>query len=41
MNLYDLKPGDAVRTVDGALVQIINETQDGAWILVLYVEEFN
>lgn len=39
MNLYELKPGDRVRTVDGALVEIVNETEDGQWILVRYLAD--
>jgi hypothetical protein len=39
MDLYDLKRGDQVRTVDGALVEILNETQDGQWILVRYLAD--
>ncbi len=38
VNLYELKPGDRVRTVDGAVVEIAAETEDGAWILARYVE---
>jgi hypothetical protein len=39
MNLYDLKRGDRARTVDGALVEIVNETEDGQWILVRYLAD--
>ena len=39
MNLYDLKRGDHARTVDGALVEIVNETEDGQWILVRYLAD--
>ena len=35
---YELKPGDKVRTIDGTVVEILNETQDGQWILVRYIE---
>jgi hypothetical protein len=38
MDVYELKPGDRVRTVDGAVAQILQETQDGQWILVRYIE---
>jgi len=38
MNIHDLKPGDKVRTVDGALVEVLKETEDGKWILVRYEE---
>ena len=39
MNIYALKPGDKVRTSDGALVEILKETEDGQWILIRYLEE--
>ena len=39
MNLYELKRGDHARTVDGALVEIVNETEDGQWILVRYLAD--
>ena len=38
MDLSTLKPGDRVRTIDGATVLVINETQDGQWIKVQYLE---
>jgi len=38
MDLYDLKPGDRVRTADGAVVEVLAETEDGQWIKVRYVE---
>ncbi len=38
MNLYDLKPGDRVRTVDGNLAEVVVPTEDGRWIKVRYVE---
>jgi hypothetical protein len=38
MDLYGLKRGDRVRTTDGALVEVLNETEDGKWILVRYLE---
>jgi hypothetical protein len=38
MDLYELKPGDRVRTIDGTVAEILNETQDGQWIKVRYVE---
>ena len=39
MDLYDLKRGDHARTVDGALVEMVNETEDGQWILVRYLAD--
>ena len=39
MDIYALKPGSKVRTADGALVQILKETEDGKWILVRYLED--
>lgn len=38
MDLYELKAGDQVRTVDGAVAEVLKETQDGKWILVRYLE---
>jgi len=38
VDLYELKPGDRVRTTDGAVAEVLNDTQDGQWILVRYVE---
>lgn len=38
MDLYQLKPGDRVHTTDGAVAEVLNDTQDGQWILVRYVE---
>ncbi len=37
VNLYDLKPGDRVRTVDGAGAEILVPTEDGQWIRVRYM----
>ena len=37
MDLYKLKPGDQVRTNDGATAEIVSETQDGEWVLVRYI----
>ena len=39
MDIHFLKPGDKVRTADGALVEILKETEDGRWILVRYLED--
>jgi hypothetical protein len=38
LDVYDLKAGDKVRTIDGSVAEIVNETQDGKWIKVRYVE---
>lgn len=38
LDLYELKPGDKVRTTQGALVQVLSETEDGRWIKVRYIE---
>ena len=38
MDLYNLRPGDRVRTMDGAIVEVLSETEDGQWIRVRYVE---
>ncbi len=39
MNLYDLKPGDKLRTIDGALAEIVKPSEDGRWILVRYLAD--
>jgi len=39
MNLYEFKRGDRARTTDGALVEIVKETEDGQWILVRYLAD--
>lgn len=38
MDIYDLKVGDRVKTVDGSIAEVLKETADGRWILVRYVE---
>ena len=37
MDLYQLKPGDRVRTIDGAVAEVTSRTEDGKWIRVRYV----
>ena len=37
MDLWQLKPGDRARTADGAVVEVVSETEDGRWILVRYL----
>ena len=37
MNLSTVRIGDKLRTVDGALVEVLKETVDGHWILVRYL----
>ncbi|MDO8617087.1 MAG: hypothetical protein Q7T33_15360 [Dehalococcoidia bacterium] len=41
MDLSVLKPGDRLRTVDGALIEVIRESEDGHWILVRYLLDTN
>jgi len=41
MDLYNLKVGDRVRTVDGNVVEVLSLTEDGSWIGVRYVEAEN
>lgn len=38
MDLTLLKPGDRIRTRDGATAEILKPTEDGKWILVRYIE---
>jgi hypothetical protein len=39
MDLWTLRPGDWVRTSDGAVVEIMAETEDGRWIRIRYIED--
>lgn len=38
VDVTTLRPGDRIRTVDGAIAQVLKESEDGEWILVRYVE---
>lgn len=38
MDIYELKVGNRVKTVDGSIAEIVKETTDGRWILVRYIE---
>ena len=38
MDISGLKPGDKVRTTDGAVAVVKQPTQDGRWILVRYTK---
>ncbi len=38
MDLWELKPGDRIRTRDSAVAEVLSETEDGAWIKVRYVK---
>ena len=38
MDLYELRRGDRVRTADGAVVEVLAETEDGQWVKVRYIE---
>jgi hypothetical protein len=38
MDLWDLEPGNRVRTVDLGVAEVVAPTEDGEWILVRYVE---
>jgi hypothetical protein len=38
MNLWLLKPGHRIRTLDGAEAEVLSETEDGSWIKVRYLE---
>ncbi len=39
MDISDLRSGDRVRTTDGAVVEVLRQTEDGKWILVRYLED--
>ena len=34
-----LKTGNRIRTVDGAVVEVLKETEDRKWILIRYLED--
>jgi len=38
MDLYELRRGDRVRTADGAVVEVLAETEDEQWVKVRYIE---
>ncbi len=38
MNLWEFRPGDTIRTGDGAVAEVLSETEDGAWIKARYIE---
>lgn len=38
MDLSELKSRDQVRTTDGDIVEVVADSEDGAWIKVRYVE---
>ncbi len=38
MDLWLLKPGHKIRTVDGSEAEVLSETEDGEWIRVRYLE---
>ena len=37
MDISLLKVGDRVGTIDGAIVEVLKESEDGRWVLVRYV----
>lgn len=37
MDLYTLKPGDQVHTIDGDTAEVVRPTEDGQWIQVRYL----
>lgn len=39
MDLWELQPGDKIRTSDGALVEVVTKTEDGRWIRVRYLAD--
>ncbi|MEK7945985.1 hypothetical protein WKR98_14605 [Pigmentiphaga sp. YJ18] len=38
LNLIDIKPGARLRTNEGAIVELIENPQDGVWLICRYVE---
>ena len=39
VDIHSLRPHDRVRTTDGAVVEVLKESEDGQWILVRYLED--
>jgi hypothetical protein len=39
VNIDTLKKGDRLLTVDGALVEVVAETEDGRWIRIRYIAD--
>ena len=37
MDLWELKPGDRIRTANGAIAEVLTETEDGQWIKIRYL----
>jgi hypothetical protein len=37
VDLYALKPGDKVRTIDDNLAVVVSATEDGEWIKIRYL----
>ncbi len=38
VNLRMLRPGNKIRTADGAKAEVLAETEDGSWIKVRYLD---
>lgn len=38
VNISKLRRGDRIQTVDGNLAEVMDESQDGEWVKVRYVE---
>jgi preprotein translocase subunit YajC len=38
MNLEELVPGDQVRTISGAIAEVVRVPHGGEWIVVRYIE---
>ena len=38
INLVDLQPGVRVRMADGAVAEIVENPQDGFWLIVRYLD---
>ena len=37
MDLWELRPGDKIRTANGAIAEVLTETEDGRWVKVRYL----
>lgn len=41
VNLNELQPGDRVKLADGAVAEVVENPQDGTWLICRYLEHPN
>ena len=37
VNIFDLKPGDAIRLKNGSVCEVVENMEDGMWVMVRYL----